>query len=62
MVLRRDLSYDLFSREPEDWAVWAGFARDHYTAKREPSPVQSKVPFRPKHATIGGPLAAFAHH
>jgi len=41
MVLRRDLSYDLFSREPEDWAEWAGFARDHYTAKREPSPYQS---------------------
>ena len=31
-MLRRDLSYELFSREPEAWAEWAG-----YTAKREPS-------------------------
>ena len=35
---KRDLSYELFSREPEDGAEWAGFARDHYTAKLEPSP------------------------
>ena len=26
-MLKRDLSYDLFSREPEDWVQWAGFAR-----------------------------------
>jgi len=32
-MLKRDHSYDLFSREPEDWA---GSARDHYAAKREP--------------------------
>jgi len=48
-MLKRDLSYELFSRElraldelfsrePEDWAEWAGSARDYYTAKREPSP------------------------
>jgi len=37
-MLKRDLSYDLFSREPEDWAEWAGSARDHYAAKREPYP------------------------
>jgi len=47
-MLKRDLSYELFSRElqaldelfsrePEGWAEWAGFARSHYTAKREPS-------------------------
>ena len=35
-MLKRDLAYELFSREPEDWAEWAGFARDYYTAKREP--------------------------
>jgi len=46
-MLKRDHSHDLFSRElqvldelfsrePEDWAEWAGSARDHYTAKREP--------------------------
>ena len=29
---------ELLSREPEDWAEWAGFARDHFAAKREPSP------------------------
>ena len=32
-MLKRDLSYELFSREPEDWAEWA-----EYMAKREPSP------------------------
>jgi len=48
-MLKRDLSYELFSRElqaldelfsrgPEGWAEWAGSARDYYTAKREPSP------------------------
>ena len=37
-MLKRDLSYELFSREPENWAEWAGFARDHHMAKREPSP------------------------
>jgi len=37
-MLKRDLSYELFSREPKDWAEWAGSARDYYTAKREPSP------------------------
>ena len=48
-MLKRDLSYELlsrelqaldelFSREPEDWAEWAGYARSHYTAKREPFP------------------------
>ena len=26
-MLKRDLSYELFSREPEGWAEWAGFAR-----------------------------------
>ena len=48
-MLKRDLSYgllsrelqaldELFSREPEDWAEWAGYARSHYTPKREPFP------------------------
>ena len=31
-MLKRDLSYELFSRELEDWAEWA---------KREPSPGQA---------------------
>ena len=56
-MLKRDLSYELFSREPqaldelfsrepEGWAEWAGSARDYYTAKREPSPgaMFSKTP------------------
>ena len=43
-MLKRDLSYELFSREPEDWAEWAGFARDHHTAKREPSPAGGLKP------------------
>ena len=34
---REDLDV-LCSREPENWAEWAGFARDPYTAKREPFP------------------------
>jgi len=47
-MLKRDLSYELslrelqaldelFSREPEDWAEWAGSTRDRCTTKREPS-------------------------
>ena len=42
-MLKRDLSYELFSREPEDLAEWAGFAREYYTAKREPSPGNTHV-------------------
>ena len=58
-MLKRDLSYELFSRElqaldelfsrePEDWAGWAGSARDYHTAKREPSPgniLPKRAPF-----------------
>jgi len=33
-MLKRDISYELFSREPEDWAQWA---------KREPSPSKKIV-------------------
>jgi len=51
-MLKRDPSYDLFSRElqalgelfsrePEDLA---GFARDHYTAKREPNRARPASP------------------
>jgi len=32
-MLKRDLSYDLFSREPEDRAEWAGFARAPQNSK-----------------------------
>ena len=37
-MLKRDLSYDLFSREPEDWVEWAGFARDDSHIERPPKP------------------------
>ena len=54
-MLKRDMSYELFSRElqalnelfsrePEDWADWAGFA------KREPSPGGGRGPQPPKPA------------
>ena len=29
---------ELFSREPEGWAEWAGSARSYHAAKREPCP------------------------
>jgi len=61
-MLKRDLSYNLFSRElqaldelssrePEDLAKWAGFARDHYIAKRDtppPTPSPSPPPGPPR--------------
>ena len=46
-MLKRDLSYELFSREPENWAEWAGFARNHYTVKRDPSPIWLNGPPKP---------------
>jgi len=57
-MLKRDLSYnmfsrepqalgELFSREPEDLAKWAGLARDYYIAKRERTPPPSPPPSPP---------------
>ena len=38
-MLKRDLSHELFSREPEGWAKWAGFARiDTAPAGSSPPP------------------------
>jgi len=66
-MLKRDLSYELFSRElqaleelfsrdPEGWAEWAGSARDYYTAKREPSPkyVKPGTPLKTNHEQFTG--------
>ena len=69
-MLKRGLSYDLFSRElqaldelfsrePEDWVEWAGFARDDSHIERPPKPIvrpyvppaTDTVPVRPPRST-----------
>jgi len=72
-MLKRDLSYELFSRElqaldelfsrePEDWAEWAGFARDHSTAKREPSPHDGVKPTEKLTNRLSWPKDATGRH
>jgi len=41
-MLKRDLSYELFSREPEDWAR---FTRIYYTSKRANHTRRTNSPF-----------------
>ena len=49
-MLKRDLSYELFSRDPEGWAEWAKRAPAPYG-----TPLQSMDP-PPRITSVGAPI------